>query len=832
MNSFYTNCSINRSNILLKEIDGEGVKRHHKIQWNPTVFVSDNTGSNSTYIGMNGECIKPVKPGTIVETKDFVKKYNDVDGFEIFGQLNYVLQFLGERYPWEIVPETSKLSIWSIDIETRIGDDAFPEPSLAACEIVLITIQNVNTGRCYTFGCKPYNGTDTKYIQCKNETELLKAFISFWKYIDPDIITGWNIETFDIPYIANRIENILGEGESSKLSPWGICKIDKLYVKGNEEVVCSIAGVSILDYLALYKKFTYIKRESYGLKFIAEEELGHTKLDLPGFNFNDNIDNHWEQFTKYNIVDTMLVSELDNKLKLIDVAIALAYKSKINFEDVFSPVKLWDALIVNTLMAEKVVVPQRKSIVKREIEGGYVKEPKIGFYGWMVSLDATSLYPSIMQSLNISPETYLGRYPITLDQTLNDNSILKTITNGQDVCISSIGAMFKRDKQGHVPKLITELMTERKSTKKNMLNLESEYEKTKDSSLTSKIAALNAKQMAIKIAMNSLFGAYAQDGFRFFNPDVAESITLTGQYILKTIEKSIEPKLKRKFGIENENFLIYCDTDSTYFNIDSVVKKYIKDKTPEQTVKMIEKIAIDILQTEVNDICNTVSNGLNFFENKINFKLEAVADKALFIARKKYSMRVHSSEGVTYAKPKLKIVGLELVRSSTPYFIRNKLKDSLNLIFSTDEKTVQNFIKEVKNEFLKLPVDAVAFPRGANNLQEYSDENTIYKKGCPIQVRGALLFNHYVKQNKLTGKYVTIKEGSRIRFFYLKMPNPFKENVLAIPADGGLPPEFNLGEYVDYELQFEKSFLSAMQIMLNPIGWNIEEVSTLDEFFG
>ena len=540
----------------------------------------------------------------------------------------------------------------------------------------------------------------------------------------------------------------------------------------------------------------------------------------------------YDKFVRYNVIDTQLVTELDNKLKLIDVALALAYKAKINFDDVFSPVKLWDSLITNTLLAEKIVVPQRKHVGSRNIEGAYVKEPRVGFYGWMTSLDATSLYPSIMQSLNISPEKYTGRIPVTVDQMMDGSANLEHMAKEQNFAVSSIGAMFKRDGQGFIPKLITDLMAERKTTKKLMLQTESEYEQTKNPELQSKIAALNAKQMAIKIAMNSLFGAYAQEGFRFFNPDIAESITLTGQQILRTIERDIDTALNRRFGTKSVPYLTYIDTDSTYFNVDTVVNKFLAGKPTDQIVKAVEKIAVDILQDEVNKICNRVSDQLNFFDNKISFKLEAVADKALFIARKKYAMRVHSSEGVTYAKPKLKTVGLELVRSSTPAYIRGKLKESLNLIFSTDEKTVQQFIQEVKTEFWKLPVDAVAFPRSANNLQEYSDPTTIYTKGCPIQVRGVLLYNHYVKQNKLTAKYPVIKDGARIRFFYLKMPNPFKENVLAIPADGQLPSEFNLDKYVDYDLQFEKSFISAMEIMMKPIGWNVEEVSTLDDFFG
>lgn len=541
MNSFYTNCSVYGSNILLKEVDSDGVRQQYKINWQPTLYVTDNRGTaNSKFKSLYGDSVKSINSGSIAETKAFVKEYSDVSGFEIFGQLNFALQFLGERYPWDIVPDPSKISTWSIDIETRIGErkytydhivktrgttviqprsildidncsnqtalevfdeeseewttykgscyqkyiaGGFPDPATAAAEIVLITLQNVRTKQCYTFGTKPYTGSDTKYAHCRDEATLLKLFLQFWRQVNPDIITGWNIETFDIPYIANRLDIVLGEDTSRKLSPWGICRVEDITVRGISEVKCSIPGVAILDYLALYKKFTYTTRESYSLKFIAEEELGHTKVELPGKDFNDNIDNHWQIFTRYNIVDTVLVTELDEKLKLIDVAIALAYKAKINIDEVFSPVKLWDSLIVNTLLRDHIVVPQRKSSANRSIAGGYVKEPKVGFYGWNCTLDATSLYPSIMQSLNISPETVLGKIELGVDELLRrdpeSEERVSTLAGFDNAAISAIGMMFDRSKEGFLGKIIADLMSERKSTKNKMLQTESEYELVK-----------------------------------------------------------------------------------------------------------------------------------------------------------------------------------------------------------------------------------------------------------------------------------------------------------------------------------------------------------------
>lgn len=367
----------------------------------------------------------------------------------------------------------------------------------------------------------------------------------------------------------------------------------------------------------------------------------------------------------------------------------------------------------------------------------------------------------------------------------------------------------------------------------------SEYKNMSDKELLAlanetvkKLSALDNKQMAAKIALNSLYGCVANEGFRFFNPDVAESITITGQFILKRIEQRLDTVLNEKFNTDNHKYLVYVDTDSVYVNVEPIVNKFLSGKEPSVIVKSLEKVAIDILQEEINKICETVSSELNFCENKIHFKLEAVGDKAIWIAKKKYVVRVHSSEGVTYATPKMKVMGLEMVRSSTPAFIRGKLKESLPKVFDGTEEDIQKFIKETKEEFFGLSISQVAFPRSANSIQDYSDSSTIYKKACPIQVRGVLLYNNLLKERKLSSRYPLINEGDKIKFFYLQLPNIIKENVIAIPVDGILPPEFGLDDRVDYELQFDKSFLSAMQIVLDPIGWKVEHTNSLEGFFG
>lgn len=326
-------------------------------------------------------------------------------------------------------------------------------------------------------------------------------------------------------------------------------------------------------------------------------------------------------------------------------------------------------------------------------------------------------------------------------------------------------------------------------------------------------------------------------GFRFFNSNVAETITLTGQFALKSIEKYIDERLNAKFKTGNHAYLLYVDTDSVYFNVSPVVKKYLSNITDKSAIiKKLEKMAIDIIQQEVNAIMDDVCGQMNVYENKLSFKLEKCADKALFAAKKKYTARVYSSEGVTYAKPKIAVTGFELVRSSTPMFIRKKLKDVLPLAFDTDESTIQKFLQETRKEFDRLGIHEIAFPRSVNNLEEYADSVTIYKKGngvsTPIQVRGALLYNSLIEKYKLRGKYPLITSGSKIKFVYLKMPNVLRENVIAFPADDTLPEEFNLHSRIDFDMQWEKTMIASTQIILNSIGWSAIERSSLDDFFG
>lgn len=836
--AFYTSVDVYGSNILVREVR-DGIRSNRKEQWRPTLYVKDSSTEDSGFKSLYKTRVKPVQPGTIRECKDFIKKYENTSGFEIFGQQNFPLQYMSQYRmgTWNF----KHVKALAIDIECMTPEGGgFAKPELALGEINLITLQDIHTKRCVTFGTiqKPEKCDYTDYIYCIDEEHLLKMFLNHWEQYGPDVVTGWNSNGFDLPYLINRITKILGFEFAKRLSPWGMVECGIKEYKGKPELKFKIVGVQCLDYMLLMKKFTYGGRESWSLASVAQEELGETKRPNPGTSFEDFYTNYQDLFVDYNVQDTKLVTKMDEKMQLLQMALTIAYMARVNFEDVYSPVKLWDNIIHNVLIADKIVVPQRKSTGysgEEGIIGAYVKNPVPGMYHDVGSIDATSLYPSLMLTLNLSPETYLGQAYSTIEMCLDGNYV----NTDPNVAMGANGSLFDKSEMGIIPRLIIDYMTRRKTTKKEMLGIEQKAEDFKKAGdyksaddLKNQIASLNNLQMAIKILMNSLYGAMANKGFRFFNSDVAESITSTGQLYLRAIEKQIDADLCTMFKIPSSVLMVYADTDSVYFTLQKVIDKYAPGASTLQRINMIEKLTIEKIVPAVNRITEQVSRDINAYSHKIIFKNEIAADKVIWLGKKMYVCRVHSSEGVRYAKPKFKTMGVALVRSSTPKVVQDSLRNSLETIFTKGESETQDFIRQTRAEFGNFEVEDVAFPRGVNNLAEYSSSSDIYRKGTPIHVRAALLHNNLLEKHGLSNTYEKIKDGDKLRFIYLRSPNPIHENVIGWGADGNLPKEFGLHKYVDWDLQFDKTFKDAIENIIEPIGWSTEPRATLEEFFG
>jgi len=827
---FYTNVFPLGDRMCVRGIEN-GKPFARKVDFFPTLYVPSKK-ETSQWSTLDGTIVDEIKTGTIKETRDFVKRYEDVQGFDVYGNTNYVCQYISDTYESDIRFDMDNIRVFSLDIETKT-ENGFPDIKLANEEVLLISIKDSKTKQITVFGTKPFvhDRDDVVYKTCRDEQQLLKEFIIWWQDNYPDVITGWNTEFFDIPYLVRRIDRELGESMSKKLSPWGYLNERKTFIKGNEEIHYDIQGIAHLDYLALYKKFTYQKQESYRLDYICQEELGEGKLELPGEDFKDSYTNFWQIFVEYNIRDTELVYRLDDKMRLIELCLTMAYNAKINYEDVFSQVRMWDAIIYNHLRKKMVAIPAKTGSGKdAQFEGAYVKDPILGLHKWVASFDLNSLYPHLIMQYNISPETLThDKIPCTVEKLLNQE-VDTSYAQRRSLSLTANGWCYRKDVKGFMPELMEKMYIDRSKFKKQMLKVEQEYQNDKSKTqLLKEISRLNNLQMAMKIALNSAYGAMGNQYFRYFDLRMAEGITTSGQLSIRWMANKLNAFMNKTLKTDGKDFVIAIDTDSIYLSLEDLVESACAGKTDDQKIKFMDKICEDVFQPFIDKGYQELADYMSAFAQKMQMKREVLADKGIWTAKKRYILNVHNSEGVQYAKPKIKVMGLEMVKSSTPAVIRSKLRDSIEVILKGDQKVLQEYIIEFRKEFNNLPVEEIAFPRGVNGMKQYAG-SPIYTKGTPIHVRGALLFNHYVKRKGLEKKHQLIRDGDKIRFVYVKKPNPFNEDVVAFSQE--LPKEFGLHQFIDYDKQFEKTFLDALDSVIEPLGWSVEEKSSLEDFFG
>ncbi len=798
----------------------------------PTLFVPAK--KNTRYKTLAGESVEAIQPGSVRDCREFIKKYDGVENFKIYGNERFIYQYISDTYSQdEIKFDTSKIKITTLDIEVK-SENGFPDVESAAEEILLISIQDYNTKEIITWGLGPFNNKQKNitYKAFKTEYELLNDFINWWMIESntPEVITGWNSKLYDIPYMCRRIERILGEKLLKRMSPWGLVTEDRTVIMGREHISYDIGGVSQLDYLDLYKKFTYKAQESYRLDYIASVELGQKKLDHSEFDtFKDFYTNGWQKFVEYNIIDVELVDRLEDKMKLIELALTMAYDAKVNYEDVFYQVRMWDTIIYNYLKRRNIVIPPKERSDKdAKYAGAYVKEPIPGKYDWVVSFDLNSLYPHLIMQYNISPET--------LRETRHSSASVERLLN-QDIdidgeyAVCANGAQYRKDVRGFLPELMEKIYKDRTIYKKKMLAAKQEYEKTATKTLEKEIARCNNIQMARKIQLNSAYGAIGNQYFRYYKLANAEAITLSGQVSIRWIENKMNAHINKILKTDGEDYVIASDTDSIYLNLGPLVEAVYKgrEKTNESVVTFLNKICEMEFEPFIESAYETLAKYVNAYDQKMFMKRENIADRGIWTAKKRYILNVWDSEGVRYEEPKLKMMGIEAVKSSTPAPCRTMIKDALKLIMVATEDEVIDYIDNCRTEFKKLPPEEIAFPRTASNVQKYRSSADIYAKGTPIHIRGALLFNHYVKKKKLTNKYSLIGNGEKVKFIYLKKPNIIQENVVSFIQD--FPSELGLDKYVDYDLQFEKSFVEPLKAILDAIGWSVEKTVNLESFF-
>ena len=831
---FYTNVQMVGNHFLVRGYENG---RHFmtREKFYPTLFVESK--GKTKYKTLEGEYVQSIEPGTVRDCREFIKRYDGVDNFKIYGNDRYIYQYISEKYPEEEIKfDTNKIKISTIDIEVK-AENGFPDVESAAEEVLLITVQDYTTKQIRTWGQGPFNNRQQNviYKQFRTEYELLNDFINWWMIEDntPEVVTGWNSELYDIPYLVRRIDRILGEKLMKRISPWGLVTERETMIMGRKHISYDVGGITQLDYLNLYKKFTYKAQESYRLDYIASVELGQKKLDHSEFDtFKDFYTKGWQKFVEYNIIDVELVDRMEDKMKLIELAIVMAYDAKANYADVFSQVRMWDTIIYNYLKKRNIVIPPIvRSDKDSKYAGAYVKEPIPGKYDWVVSFDLNSLYPHLIMQYNISPETLLEeRHPTATVDRILDEEINFELYKDNAVCAN--GAMFRKDVRGFLPELMEKMYGDRVIFKKRMLQAKQEYEKTPTKALEKEIARCNNIQMAKKISLNSAYGAIGNQYFRYYKLANAEAITLSGQVSIRWIESKMNQYLNKLLSTTDEDYVIASDTDSIYLNLGPLVDKFFANKSSDKAkvVELLDMVCSDKLEPYIDKCYSDLADYVSAYDQKMQMKRENIADRGIWTAKKRYILNVWDSEGVRYEEPKLKVMGIESVKSSTPASCRKMLKDAFKILMTGTEDEMIKFIDDSRDQFKKLPPEDVSFPRSVSDVVKYKSHSSIYSKGTPIHARGALLYNHYIKEKKLDSKYSLIQNGEKIKFCYLKKPNHIHENVISFIQD--FPKELNLDKYVDYDLQFEKSFLEPLKTILDAIGWNVEKTVNLELFFG
>jgi len=843
MNNYYTNVASLGNTIYYRGIkNGRRVKL--KVAYTPTLFLPSNKPTD--FKNLEGEYLEPMKFENIREARDFIKRYEEVKNFRIYGNNSFAYSFIADEFKGMIDWKIDDLSIAVIDIEVG-SENGFPDPYLATEPITAICVKYMN-GMTYVWGCGDYNNErdNVTYIKCRDEYDLCKKFLDFWHENAPDVISGWNIKFFDIPYLVNRFQKLFDENVYKKLSPWSLINSRNVTVNNKNFIAYDMIGISVLDYIELYRWYAPGGRsqESYRLDNIANVEIGESKLSYDEFDSLHALYRlNFQKFIDYNIKDVELIFKLENKLKLIELGLTLGYDTKTNFEDIFAQTRMWDALIYNYLLSKNIIVPPKEEKFKGEaFEGAFVKDPQVGKHNWIASFDLNSLYPHLMMQYNISPETlvepsnYTDEMRNIISSGVDVNKMLKKeldLSELKDVTITPNGQYFRTDIQGFLPKMLEEMYEDRKKFKKLMIQAKKEYEvetdEVKKLEIYNRISRYDNLQLAKKVSLNSAYGALGSKYFRFYDLRMALAVTLAGQLSIRWIEGELNRYLNKLLKTE-EDYVIAADTDSIYLRLGPLVNKVYSDKTDvNQVIAFMDRVCEDKIQPYIDESYQELASYVHAFDQKMQMKREALADKGIWTAKKRYILNIYNNEGVQYKEPKMKVMGLEMIKSSTPAAIREKMRESIKIMMQGTEEDIHAFIADFKETFKQLPPEDISFPRGMNGLKEYSDSVSLYKKGTPIHVKGAILYNARLKALKLEKKYPLIQEGEKIKFTYLKMPNPIKDTVISYPSR--LPQEFGLQEFIDYDVQFSKAFLEPIKVVLDCMGWSTEKINTLESFF-
>lgn len=832
---FYTACMLRGKNILVRGYNN-GRRFQENVPFKPILYRTTETPS--PFKTLNGKSLKAIQFSNAYECREFVKRYKDDPDGSVFGNSDFITQYLLTAYPNEVTYDLSKINIAYLDIECE-SENGFSEIDTPTEKINLITVKVA--GMTYVLTQKQVVLPGCNVVLCASEKDMISKFFGILKKTDVDVLTGWNVKLFDIPYIMGRAKIFFEEDELQSWTPFNMIKCQVRNIGDKDYTMYEIPGYTILDYLDLYKKFSGKLQSSYKLDHIAEVELKLKKVSYEEYDsLREFYTKNFQKFAEYNVQDVDLVERLDGQLKLINLALSICYEAKITYDKVFFPTHIWETICCDYLLRKDVISPLKTSYDKEDkFKGAYVKEIRPGRYKNIVSLDATSLYPSIIQSWGISPETLDShRYPIGVNDFLKEESQdLKMILHTaalENKAVACNGCMFDRNQMGFIPTLIERTLSQRKEAKSKMLELEKEYEKTKDDSLLPTIQALKIRQEVKKVLANSLYGCMGNPTFTFSSPELATAVTLTGQVIIQITEREINGYINRFLKNDKpKDYIIAMDTDSVYLNMEEIISVIKSQTNVPDVTKLTRDIVEQKIQVYLNKQLDTLTSKLNCHKSKISFKLEFIASDGFWVAKKNYALWVNEKEGVRFAKGKSIIKGLASKRSSTPPLMQEHLEACTKLILLSTEAELKGYVDKLKKDYTNLPIKDISSASSVSGLSNYSDPFTIFKKGTPIATKASLLHNAYVRKLNLEKEIPMINEIDKIKFVIVKIPNPYgcsgEDSVMGYV--GRPPKEFHLEKYVDRTKQFDKIFMKPLQIMLDAVGWSLNTKPSLDSYF-
>lgn len=836
----YRNCYYDSFNgsVFLRTWSDEGVRIDTEMPFTPYLFMEDEKGKDATSIFKT-----PLKKHVFKNGFERSKYVKNSSRKRFFGNLPPEQQFLIDMYKDTVHgKDFSKfpLKVYYFDIET-FSPNAFPVPKLAKDPVILITVYNSLNKQIDTWGVKKdYTPKlpNVRYHKCNSESELFEKFMNFWKADPPDVWVGWNSEQFDIPYIINRGRSLLNDEFINQLSP-----LRRLHYRefrndfGQETGKWVINGISCIDYMDLYKKFSKGDRESYSLNYIAEYELKEGKLAINATNLSSLAETDWENFVDYNIQDVNLLIKLDEKLNYLNIVRLLAYKGCTNFEAALGKIAIVTGAMSLQAIEQGYIIP---TFVNEEIRdslaGGFVKDPVRGLHESIVSFDVNSLYPNTIITLNISSETKLGKI-ITGDIEKDDKIEIKLINGNvssistskfkefiknESVAVSKAGVLYSQKFKGVCPNLINKIYAERVEAKKKMKVLQLSKKKNKET--LDSIIYYDTLQYTLKILLNSIYGVFANKHSPFMDIDNASSITLTGQAVAKAGSEILRQYSIKKYGI-TEDVVVYGDTDSVYITITPILKKLgIKLTDGTGIVSKEAHVIVDDLDRVVNaEVIDWARKELNSIDPRFEFKREAIAGVGAFLMKKRYIIHVLDDEGV--AVNKFKYVGVEIARSTTPKKVKELIKKTVETAFLTkDIKQTNDIFREAYEEFKLLDVQDASFRRAVKDYEKYGKNTTLsgFEKGTPCHVKAAIAYNLLLKKFNIEGKYEKINSGQKIKYFYITK-NPYNLDAIAFVAE--FPAEFKDVIKIDYNKMFQKIVAAPVESVYEAIEWRVPNFS-------